>query len=299
MSSRMVGYACLALAMIGVGSTVAASRLAGAGLPPFTATALRFLIAFPLFWLLMRTRGLSWPRLGRHDLVLLVIQAGAGSVGYTVLLIAGTGLTSAADAGVMLGTLPAMSTLIAATVLRERQTWLDWVAAALATAGALVVTIRPEAGQLSAQALTGNLLVLGAVGCEAVFILLNKRLRVALPPLVQSSVMTGFGLVLALIPALLLERGWTALGASPGTALAAVGYYALVPTVMGFVLWYAGTARTTGTEAALFTAFAPVSAVVFAALLFGDLLTSARIIGIFFVLAGVVLVAVPRGARRT
>lgn len=39
-----------------------------------------------------------------------------------------------------------------------------------------------------------------------------------------------------LIAALLLERGWTVIGAHSGTALAAVGYYALVPTVLGFVL---------------------------------------------------------------
>ena len=195
MNARLIGYGFLALAMIGVGSTVPASRLAGAGLAPFTATALRFLIAFPLFCLLMRARKRPWPRPCRRDLALLAMQAGAGSVGYTVLLIAGTSLTSAADAGVVLGTLPAMSTLLAAVLLRERQGWRDWAAAALATADAIAVTVRPGEGHVATRAITGNLLVLGAVGCEALFILLNKRLRAPLPPLAQSAVMTGFGLI--------------------------------------------------------------------------------------------------------
>lgn len=294
-SPRGVGFLCLTLAMVGVGSTVVASQLAGEGLPPFTAAALRFLLAFPLFWLLMRVRREPWPRPGRRDLLLLVVQAGAGSVGCTVLLVAGTGLTSAADAGVVLGTLPAMSTLIAAAVLRERQGPRDWAAAALATAGAVAVAADGEAGGgVPGGALAGNLLVLGAVGCEALFILLNKRLRAPLPPLAQSAAMTGLGLVLSVVPALLLERDRVALGASPG-ALLAVAYYAAVPTVLGFLLWYAGAARTTGTQAALFTAFAPASAVTFAALLLGEPLTGAHALGLCLVLAGVLLGA--RSAR--
>lgn len=292
MNQRVLGYACLALAMIGVGSTVVASRFAGA-LPPFTATAVRFLIAFPLFLLLMLVARVSWPRLGARDVVLLVVQAGAGSVGFTVLLIAGTGLTSVADAGVVLGTLPAVSTVFAALFLGERQSRRDWAAAAIATAGAVAVTIGAEGGGLSAQAMLGNLLVLGAVACEAVFILLNKRLEVPLPPLAQSTAMTGFGLVLSLVPALLVEHAWGSLATSM-TALGAMAYYALIPTVLGFLLWFAGAARTSGTEAALFTAFAPASAVLFAVALLGEELTLPRLAGLVLVLAGVLLGATAR-----
>lgn len=117
-----------------------------------------------------------------------------------------------------------------------------------------------------------------------------------MPPLVQSAAMTGLGLVLSAVPALLLERGWASAAVS-GTALAAVGYYAAVPTVLGFLLWYAGSARTTGSEAALFTAFAPASAVAFAALLLGEPLTAAHGTGLVLVLAGVLLGATG-GTRR-
>jgi drug/metabolite transporter (DMT)-like permease len=86
----------------------------------------------------------------------------------------------------------------------------------------------------------------------------------------------------------LLERAWAVAGASR-TAVLAVGYYGVVPTVLGFLSWFAGTARTTSTEAALFTAFAPISAILFAVLLFDDPLTPARIAGLLLVLAGVLL----------
>ncbi|KVT62792.1 hypothetical protein WK55_05305 [Burkholderia ubonensis] len=297
MKTRLIGYLYLAAAMTGVGSTVIASRLTAGGLPPFTATALRFLIATPLLFALMRAQRLRWPRLSRRDAGLLVVQAAAGGVGYTVLLICGTRLSSPLDAGVMLGTLPAMSTLIAAVLLRERQTPRDWAAAALATAGVLLVTFTPGHAAPSMRALAGDALVLAAVACEAVFILLNRRLAVPLAPLTLSTAMSGLGFALALVPAAFewhaATAGWTS-GAI--AAVVSVVYYALVPTVLGYLCWYAGSARTSGTEAALFTAFAPVSAVLFAVTLFGETLNAARLAGIALVVAGVLVGAMRRRA---
>ncbi|MGO8388837.1 EamA family transporter, partial [Rhizobium johnstonii] len=65
-------------------------------LPPFSATAFRFAIAFPVLLVLMWATGTRLPRFSRHDRLILIIQAGAGSVGYTTLLISGLSLTSAA-----------------------------------------------------------------------------------------------------------------------------------------------------------------------------------------------------------
>ncbi|KWC63312.1 DMT family transporter [Burkholderia ubonensis] len=300
MKTRLIGYLYLAAAMTGVGSTVVASRLAAGGLPPFTATALRFLIATPLLFALMRAQRLRWPRLSRRDAGLLVVQAAAGGVGYTVLLICGTRLSSPLDAGVMLGTLPAMSTLIAAVLLRERQTPRDWAAAALATAGVLLVTFTPGHAAPSMRALAGDALVLAAVACEAVFILLNRRLAVPLAPLTLSTAMSGLGFALALVPAAFewhaATAGWTSGAIAAVVSVVSVVYYALVPTVLGYLCWYAGSARTSGTEAALFTAFAPVSAVLFAVTLFGETLNAARLAGIALVVAGVLVGAMRRRA---
>jgi drug/metabolite transporter (DMT)-like permease len=50
--------------------------------------------------------------------------------------------------------------------------------------------------------------------------------------------------------------------------LVGVAYYAWVPTVGGFLLWYAGSARTSGVRAALATAWLPVFALLLSALVF-------------------------------
>jgi drug/metabolite transporter (DMT)-like permease len=288
-----------AAAMVTVGSTVVASKVIAAGLPPFTATALRFALALPVFALLMRLTRTPWPRPGRSDLYLLLCQAGLGSVGYTVLLIMGVRLAPAASAGVVAGTLPAVAALVAVVALRERPGRYLVGSIALATAGVLAISWPRASGAgdpASPAVLAGNLLVLGAVGCEAAFILLNKRLRVQVRPLALSALMTAFGLALALIPAL-LERAW----AEPlaPAALGGVAYYALVPTVLGFVLWFAGASRLTGAEAALFTAILPVSALVLAAVWLGESIGLAQIGGAACVLGAVGLASLDsRRAKR-
>src|SRR4051794_30276943 len=93
-AARLPGGLLLVLAMITVGSTVVASRIIAAGLPAFTAAALRLAIALPVFLALMRRRGERLPRPDLHDALLLLLQAASGSVGYAVLLVMGLRLTS-------------------------------------------------------------------------------------------------------------------------------------------------------------------------------------------------------------
>lgn len=291
MGARLTGYFYCTLAMIGVGSTVVASKMIAHGLPPFTATALRFTIALPLFMVLMKLTRQRWPQVSRGEALLLIVQAASGSVGYTVLLLIGMRLTSAIDAGVIAGTLPAVAALVAVAALRERPGPLTIGAIALATASVLVCTIGTAdapTSSVSATSLLGNVCVLVAVLCEALFILLNKRLRTPVTPLQMSTLMAGIGLVLSLVPAL-AERPWSIAFDAP--ALAGVAYYALVPTVGGFLLWFAGAGRIAGTQASALTAFVPISAAAFAAVVLHERIDAMQWCAMACVLGAVLLIA--------
>jgi drug/metabolite transporter (DMT)-like permease len=71
-------------------------------------------------------------------------------------------------------------------------------------------------------------------------------------------------------------------------------YYALVPTVLGFVLWYAGAARISGAEAALFTALSPISATLLANTILHEAITPPQLAGMACVLAAVASLALKR-----
>ncbi|CAG4894667.1 DMT family transporter [Paraburkholderia gardini] len=300
MNSRSTGYLFCALAMIGVGSTVVVSKTIAAGLPPFCATALRFAIAFPLLAAIMRMRGATFPRLNRRDTMLVIAQAGAGSVGYTVFLISGMKLASAADAGVIAGTLPAVTAGVAMIAFGERPRPALIGAILLATAGVLACTVRFDdiEGARNSRALVGDALVLAAVFCEVLFILLNRKLSTPVPALQLSALMSGIGFAVAVVPAL-FEAPWR--GHVDSAAIAGVVYYALVPTVAGFVLWYAGAARISGSEASLTTALVPVSSVALAAWLLHEPVSVAQLGGVACVLGAVLLASMDglvRGRRR-
>lgn len=292
MTRKIEGYGFLAAAMATVGSTVIASKLIGAGLAPFTATALRFAVALPVFLIILRVTGERLPRLGWRAWGLLTLQAGAGSVGYTTFLISGLRHTSAVDAGVIIGTLPAVTAAIAIVVLGERPRWTVLAAIGLSAAGVALISL--DGGGTGGGSLLGNGLILAAVLCEGVFILLNKRLATPIAPLMQSTLMTGLGLLVALGPAA-FEVPWT----TPATAsaLLAVVYYALVPTVGGFILWYAGAARVTGAEAAIFTAVAPVTAALLGVAVLGETIAPPQALGIGLVLAAILGMTAPELAR--
>ncbi|MDT8999116.1 DMT family transporter [Paucibacter sp. APW11] len=298
MSERSKALLMAGAAMTLVGSTVVASKLIAGGLPPFSATALRFALALPLFLLLMRWRPQPWPRLGRRDLGLLLLQSGAGSVGYTVLLIKGMALSAGSEAGVISGTLPAVSALLGLLLVRQWPTARQLLALLLASAGVLILQhgSAAEAGTGRGAGLQlGHLLLLGAVVCEALFILLNKALRQPLAPLQLSAVMAACGLLLSL-PLALAEwwGGAAAVGDVPASAWLSVLYYALLPTVGGFLLWYGGAQRLQAAEAAMLTALMPVSAMLLSVLLLDEMLGARQLFGLGAVLTAMLVLL---GAR--
>ncbi len=292
-SESWKGQLPCSLAMVLVGSTVVVSKVIAQDIEPFAATVLRHALALPVFLALMRWHGQRLPRVGRRDALLLTVQAAAGSVGYSVLLILGVSLASASDAGIVAGTLPAAAALFSALLLGERPGLRLVLSIALATAGVMAVALAPESappGGTSTR-LAGIALVLAAVACEAVFILANKRLSQPIPALALSTLMSAGGLLLSALPA------WLVAQASPSSftvpALAGVLYYAWVPTVGGFLLWYAGSARTSGVRASLATVWLPVAALLLSVVFLGESIRSWQWLGLGCVVAALLLASLP------
>lgn len=231
---------------------------------------------------------------GWREGALLLLQAAAGTVGFTVLLLLGVARTSAADASVVAGTLPAVAAALSVLLFGERARPATALAVALAVGGVLLVASGAggggEAGGAARDRLGGDLLVLGAVSSEALFILLQKRLRRPLPPVAQAALMTALGLAL-LLPGAVAEASRLDLRAVPVRAWLAVAYYGLVPTVLGFFWWYRGAAGVAGTEAAVYTGLMPVAGALLSALVLGEPLGAVHAGGLLMVLAGIAITA--------
>ena len=225
----------------------------------------------------------------QRDLMLMSLF---GMVGFTVLMFEGLKRTAAADAGIITATLPAVVALLSVIVIGDRLSRAQTGAVALAVAG--LVLVQTTGAAAGASTLLGNLLVGGAVLCEASFVLLGKRLAPPYRPLRLALGANLVGLVLSL-PLALMELP-TFDPASVRPEMWALGvWYSLAASVICLWLWYRGLPYVETWLAGLATAAIPVAALGTSALYLGETIGPAKLAGAALVIAGIVLGALATG----
>ena len=189
---RWLAYGCLALSMALVGSYVALSKPLVAAFPVFLLAWLRFGIggAAMLHWLKKpATEAPMTPQIRR----LVFLESFLGNFLFSICMLFGVSMTSAVSAGVIMASIPAVVALMSWVFLRERIAPRVWGAVACAALGigllALSKSEHPmphgpglEGDSTPYPAWLGNLLVLGAVLCEAAYAVIGKKLTGALGP---------------------------------------------------------------------------------------------------------------------
>jgi drug/metabolite transporter (DMT)-like permease len=281
MSPRAAGVVLIAVSAASFGAMAVFARLAYDDGADVTAVLfLRFAIAAPLMALLMRLRGLAWPR-GRL-LAGLAAMGGLGYVGQSLSFFTALTKASASLVALLLYAYPAIVTVLSVLVLGERLTRPRVAALGVALAGA-VLTIGPE---LSGEPL-GVVLGASAAVIYSAYILVGSRLTPRSGALPASAViMAAAAAVYAVVVA--VQRP-----AFPATAgsWAAVVAIALVSTVVAITTFFAGMARLGPTDASTLSTLEPVVTVVLAALVLDERLSAAQLVGGLLILAAVVVLA--------
>ena len=287
-SKTRIAYLQLSMAMIIVGSSVVVGKLVVESFPVFLASALRFglgsLILLPL--LLVR-EGKSF-NFNRRDGLILFLQAFTGVFLFSVFLLYGLKFTTAAEAGIITSTTPAVVAIISFLYLKERLSLNQAIGIALAVFGILLINVlgEPFDSERGRYALLGNVLIFGAVIGEAAFTIFPKMSSQTISPLRTATVMSVLGLMMfapfALYEALYFDFAQTTL-----FDWGLVAYFGVMVTVAAFLLWFDGVKRVMASEAAVFTAVMPVSAVVLSYLILGEAFAWAHVWGGLCVLAGI------------
>ena len=230
--------------------------------------------------------GPSLTQMSRKQLRDLLLMSLLGLVGFTALMLEGLKRTTAADAGIITATLPAVVAALGVAFAGERLSRLQGLAIALAVAGLVLVQTAQAAG--GAATFAGNLLVAGAVLCEASFVILGKRLAPPYRPLRLALATNMAGLAFA-VPLVLID--WPAFDphtVPAGTWLLGT-WYALSASVLCLWLWYRGLPHVETWLAGLATAAMPIAALATSALYLGETIGVARLIGAALVIAAIVL----------
>ncbi len=291
MNERTRAYVELSLAMIIVGSSVVVGKLVVATFPVFLASALRFAIAslilVPLLWQ-RESIGLT---LTRRDWSILFLQAFTGVFLFSIFLLYGLKFTNAAEAGIITSITPAVVGIISFLFLKEYLSTYKVLGIGFAVGGVILInvlgaTLDTAHGSLP---LLGNTLVFGAVVGEALFTIFRKTASNKVSSLRMATVVSVIGLLLFL-PLAVFEAAAFDFSAVSWAEWFPILYYAIVVTVIGFILWFQGVQKVPASTAAVFTSIMPVSAVLLSYLILQEPFAWSHIWGGLCVLIGLILI---------
>ena len=301
--NRIVAYACLALSMSLVGSYVALSKPLVAALPVFLLAWLRFGIggAAMLHWL--KKPANEVPMTGQIKR-LVFLESFLGNFLFSICMLFGVSMTSAVAAGVIMAAIPAAVAVMSWLFLRERIALRVWGAVACAVIGIGLVSLSKQELSItvntgrgvdiaSKTAWIGNLLLVGAVLCEAAYAVIGKKLTGSLSPKRITALINLWGF--ALVTPLGLWVAWRFdFGAVAASSWLLLLFYSLAASVWTVWLWMTGLKAIPANQAGVFTVMLPISAAAVGVLVLGETLTVMQVGAFAIALVGVILATLPQ-----
>jgi len=289
--TRASVIARLAGGMAAFGSATPVAKIVTGVMPVFIAASLRVALgAVTLAPFAFRHRK-QLTTMRQRDWILTALIALFGMVGFTALMLYGMRLVSGVVGAIVMSTTPAVTAAASMIFLRDAPTWRKLTAIALAVTGVLVLHVGSRGGTGGDAPVIGSLMILGAVGCEAAYTLLGKRVSEHVDPVLVATLAAAMALP---VFAVLAVWQWDQfdLDAVAFTDWLALTWYGAGTLALGTWLWYSGIAETEGAVAAGFMGVMPVSALVLSYVLLGEPFHAIHLAGFAIVGAGVVLMSI-------
>jgi len=304
---KIKGPLFLAAAFGLAGTSVIAAHIVSGKLGTFTIASVSLLLAFlALVPFTFKRLAAALPRLKAAQWLSLLVQAASGIFLFRLFFLQGILRTSAGEAGLLTGAMPAFTAVLAWAVLRERVSFNAFLGIVSSVAGIFLVQgLWGRQSGLSLSHLSGNALVLAAVLSESVFNVFSRYSalksdslnKISIDPLVQTSLVSVIALFLCLLPAV-FEDPLVKLAGLGSSGWLALGWYGVIVTAAGFVFWYAGIKRSRAFTAAAMTGCMPLTAWLLSIFLLGESQGWQQWAGGILVIAGIILIAGPVRPKR-
>jgi len=292
----LLAYASLAGSMALVGSYVGLSKLLVAVFPIFLLAWLRFGIAAVamLHWVRRRP---GETRLSPHERMLLFWESFLGNFLFSIFMLYGVAMTSALAAGVVMAAIPAAVAVLSRIFLGERIRGRVMLAIGCAMAGIVVLALAKNDATAAPASAWGYLLLLGAVLCEASYVVIGKRLTGNLSPRRISALINLWGLALV-TPLGLWQATRFDFQAVPVATWTLLLFYSIAASMVTVWLWMQGLRHVPAPQAGVFTVMLPLSAAVVGVLFLGEHAGLGHLAALVLALIGLLLATWPQPAAR-
>lgn len=257
-------------------------------LPGHSFNGIRLPLASLLFLavLLLRGERLS---IDKKDIWKVAGLGFIGTTAYQALFIQGISLTPASTTSMIAPMTPVFIALLSHFFKFERIHWAAWIGIAVSFSGFYLILSGQSLGShFSWASIWGDLLILAANFCWALYTVFSRPLLGRIPALKLAVLTTCFGTLFYLplgLPAL-RRVAWTSVSAATWGALA---YGAILAIVFGFTVYYGSVQKVGNTKTGIYSNLNPVFATIFACLVLGEIITPLQISGGLVILLGVYL----------
>ncbi len=277
--------------MMIVGAYVGFSKLLVAVFPVFLLAWLRFgIAAIAMGTWLKRSAGEA--PLDTRTRYLVFLESFLGNFLFSICLLFGMRHATAISAGVIMAGIPAAVALLSWIFLKEQLSTRMLVAIALSVAGVTVLAMSRAEHDAGNSSTLGTVLLVGAVLCEASYIVIGKRLTNQLSPKRISALINLWGFLL--VTPFGIYAAWSfnfaavSVGVWGGLVL-----YALAASVWTVWLWMTGLKTVPAAKAGVFSVFLPITSALVGVLFLGEVFTLAHAVAFACALGGVVLATWP------
>ena len=263
---------------------------------PFSFNAIRFFLAFSFLYIATIKKGFTLRVKKEHFWALVGIGL-IGNLLYQFLFIVGINLTKAANASVMLGTIPIWVALLSQLFTEEKLTLLKSIGVVFVFSGVAFIVIGGD-NEISFQSDTflGDIIIILAAIVWAVYTIFSKKYLKFYNSTQFSAFMSLVGFICLSIIGFpyLIELEWTSI--SP-KAYGGVVYSGLLSVGLAYLIWNNGIVKIGAVRTATYQNLVPVLGLVFGVIILGEVLTLFQYIGALSVIAGIVMARLPQKSK--
>jgi drug/metabolite transporter, DME family len=278
----------LAAALWGTSGVATKTIYSLVDISPISVAAFRLALGAPLLLAaFLLTTGSRSFRVAHADLAWMFLAGAALGMSQACYFAAISRVGVAIATLVTICTAPVLVCLFSAALLRERLTRAVGGSLACALIGTvlLIGVGQHDSGLQASAALGGILLALAAALGFAGFILVSRLLANRYHPLLSITIAVGIGAALLMTVAAItvgvtLRYSWD--------VWALFLYLGLVPTALGYALFYQGVQHTTAAEASVASLVEPLTATGLALIIFGERLGALGLLGATLLISAIV-----------
>lgn len=280
----------LVLATVLWGGNFVIGRAVSGDIPPITLALFRWTVALVVFYpIIAKKLKNDWPKL-KQNYKAVIIMAVTGVAAFNTLVYVGVQHTTSINASLMNSTTPIIIYILSFIFLKDRLNWKQIIGTFISLIGVLFILTGGSIEQLlSMQFNKGDLIVLIAVLCWAIYSIVVKRNAGKLPGDTTFFATIVLGIII-LLPFASYELTTTSTTINWSVAtIFAILYVGTFASIVAFLSWNKGVIAIGANRASIFLNFIPLFATLFAVLFIDETPVITQLIGGVAIIIGVLI----------